>query len=123
MHREYVVTLSQISNDGVDLAVESAEDWIVNPGLLHEFKLALDVAVQTKKMQTAIDTIFPVRVFRTMAVGSTSPQDAMAIRGCQGGSAIRAKRVARIGTPHVRTDRTLETERIAVAIAKIVYGA
>ena len=108
---------------GGPLAVESAENGVVNPGLLHEFKLPLDIAVEAKKQQPAIDAVRNARIRRSMTVRSTTAQDAMAIGRLQSLDAVRADRVARIGTPHVGTYGTLETVRVAIAIAKLVRQA
>jgi hypothetical protein len=84
---------ADISNQRIDFSVKSAEDWIVDPCLLHKLKLALDISVEAEKKQPAIYMIRNSRIARTMSVGSTTAQNSMTIG--------RSKRFVAVGTERI----------------------
>jgi hypothetical protein len=53
LHGEYFVTLAEISNEWIDLAVEAAEYRIVNPGLLNKLELSFYICIQTEEVKSS----------------------------------------------------------------------
>ncbi|OWK18370.1 hypothetical protein AJ88_04250 [Mesorhizobium amorphae CCBAU 01583] len=88
-----------------------------NPGLLDEFVLALDVGVQAHEEQP----LFGLSTLTVLLlIGAPDAQDAVALADIDLRLAVLTKRVARVGTAYVGTERAAMPLRILGADGEIV---
>lgn len=67
-----------IADDRIGLVPESAEDCVVDPGLLDKFELTLDVGINADKVKSSFYIVLHQVVAYAMPIGTTAPHQAMA---------------------------------------------
>src|SRR5829696_3855140 len=105
----------------VHLTAKAAEHRIVEPRLLNELELPLNVAVEADEKQTTLDVIVNARVGGSFPVGASAPQNAVTICRGQGRFRVGAQRVARVGAANVRADWTGEAVYVLLVIAEVIF--
>ena len=79
LHRHHLVAFGQMAHQRINFTAEPTEHRAINPCLLHELELALDVCVQADEVQPAALAVVDARVLRAVTVRAATPNQAVAI--------------------------------------------
>ena len=124
LSREAARFVARRADEPVLFAAEPAEDAVVDPVLLNEFELPLDVAIQADEEHSPFVAVCRRGSWRKqLAVGAASPQQPVPIGQVQRRRGIGCQRVTRVGPPDVRADRAGEAVRIVCERELVTAGA
>src|SRR5437763_3835100 len=121
LYRKYGIPFLEIAHQGIDLAIQSGEHRVVDPGLLHKFELTLNIAIEANEVQTTVCAVIDHDIFQAMAIRTATSQDAVTVRRVQSGRRIRAERITRIGAADVGSDWASDAVRIFAVVAEVVF--
>src|SRR4051812_34912675 len=97
------------AKEWVAFGVPHAKHRIQKPGVLNEFELALDLAVQADKNQAAVGTVVLITIGNGVAIDAPAAHDAMAVGGLDNVRRVfrgGGQAVSRICPPNMGGDRT-----------------
>ncbi len=121
LHSQQSLASIDVADERINFSGEPVENGIVDPGLLDEFKLPFDVAVETDEMQAPLLPVLDQRIGRAGSVGAAAAEQPVPASAGQRILRIVSEGIARISAAHVSAEGAGKPVRIELRVLEVVF--
>ncbi len=121
LHSQQSLASIDVADERINFSGEPVENGIVDPGLLDEFKLPFDVAVETDEMQAPLLPVLDQWIGRAGSVGAAAAEQPVPASAGQRILRIVSEGIARISAAHVSAEGAGKPVRIELRVLEVVF--